>query len=85
MTGIVIKESDGSFRTEPSRANIIQTENGVYVAYDIDAARDDYKFLSGAEILGTYYGDLELISEPDGEDTWLSEAEETFTQMRKLN
>ena len=49
-TVIVIREQDGSYRTEPG-GNIIQTSDGVYVAYDIDASKDDYHFLSGAQLL----------------------------------
>lgn len=75
---IVIRESDGSLRTEPSNTTIIEADGGVYIAYDIDAAENDFRFEDGAELLGTYYGDVELISDPVDGGSWLSEAEEQF-------
>jgi hypothetical protein len=79
MSGsIVIRKSDGMYRTEPSNTSIVEADGGVYISYDIDASETEYKFEKGAEIVGVYYGDLEHIDDPSDGESWSSDMIEQF-------
>lgn len=79
MSQTVIQLADGTYRGEPS-ANIIDTDDGVYVAYDIDATEDDYTFYEDADVVGTLYGDVDDISDPDPDGSWLTDLQENWRE-----
>lgn len=80
MSGsVVIRKSNGKYVTEPSNTTIIESNGGVYISYDIDASKQDFRFVDGAEVVGTYYGDLELIGDPSEGGSWLEEIREQFS------
>jgi hypothetical protein len=70
MVTAILKSPNGSLEMEPG-STTIETDAGVYIAYDINANETDYTFKEGYELVGTLHGDLRNISDPD--TTWLSD------------
>lgn len=73
MSPVILKKPNGEFEREPSSVTIIESDGGVYISHDMDASEFEFRFKEGWEVVGTYYGDVDLIGDPSDTGSWISE------------
>lgn len=75
---IVIRKSNGSLEGYPPSTTAIESDGGVYLSYDFEPSKFDYEFLAGAEVVGSFDGDLDYVHDPADDESWLSELKEEW-------